>query len=629
MFVTLEQIGQSLEKLKEVHPYFGMSYLAFKREKLPVGKTTTLIFARVAADLLDKYYRPSSEHEGYYTPFQPSENKSPWLSVEYNHRALQRITSDTFGEVTIHSRGSSEWGWRSDYVKQLSERLQGRRIPAFDLGVWLFREHSWPKDTEPSDLVKMLFSTFFIDEIEIKALFDVEIPGVAKPWIRGKPVSERELRRLIGRPPGAVPEAGAALEYLRLIGVGPATDLVYEPSERVNIITGDNSLGKTFLLDCIWWALTGDWIDREAQPKDLTVRQKSVLEYKLRTSEGLCHGSKVAYQRMTWNWPNDKRELMAGLVVYARHDGSFAVWDSAKSKPSESNRDLAKPWIKLDRESLWKGLKGPTSHGERYLCNGLIRDWVQWQVGGERYRDQYESLETCLKALSPPHTEPLRSGKPSRMLGTSEEIPTLVMPYGEVPADLTSAGVQRVIAIAYVLVWAWFEHLENSRLILKKPQRRLVLLIDEVEAHLHPKWQRVIVPALMNVIELLSSELTPQVHLATHSAMVMASTETFFDETCDDLHHLKLDGREVILEELPFVKRGTADRWLMSGVFELSQARSLEAETAIDDAKKLQEAKKPDSKQVKEVNGRLIVALAPDDDFWPRWRYFAKQHGVK
>ncbi len=26
---------------------------------------------------------------------------------------------------------------------------------------------------------------------------------------------------------------------------------------RLNIITGDNSLGKSFILDVVWWALTG------------------------------------------------------------------------------------------------------------------------------------------------------------------------------------------------------------------------------------------------------------------------------------------------------------------------------------------------------------------------------------
>jgi len=79
-----------------------------------------------------------------------------------------------------------------------------------------------------------------------------------------------------------------------------------------------------------------------------------------------------------------------------------------------------------------------------------------------------------------------------------------------VPVLLASAGVQRIVAVAYVLVWAWFEHLANSDTIRKSPQRRLVFLIDEVEAHLHPRWQRVIVPALTDVINLLSAEITPK-----------------------------------------------------------------------------------------------------------------------
>ena len=43
-----------------------------------------------------------------------------------------------------------------------------------------------------------------------------------------------------------------------------------------------------------------------------------------------------------------------------------------------------------------------------------------------------------------------------------------------------------------------------------------------------------------------------------------------------------LEGQNVILEELPFVKRGRADLWLMSEVFGLGQPRSLPAEHAIN-----------------------------------------------
>jgi hypothetical protein len=158
----------------------------------------------------------------------------------------------------------------------------------------------------------------------------------------------------------------------------------------------------------------------------------------------------------------------------------------------------------------------------------------------------------------------------------------------------------------------------------------MVLLVDEVEAHLHPRWQRVIVPAIVQVVKQLAPDVSVQVHLATHSPMVMASAETIFDERSDDLHHLKIDDqRNVVLEELKFVKRGTADAWLMSEVFGLGQPRSRDAELAIDDAKLLQSSDLPSDQDVCDVNSRLLSCLAPDDEFWPRWRFFAKQHGVK
>ena len=49
------------------------------------------------------------------------------------------------------------------------------------------------------------------------------------------------------------------LEHLKLQNVGPADDmeLGYRPS--VNLLIGDNGLGKTFLMNAAWWVLTGHW----------------------------------------------------------------------------------------------------------------------------------------------------------------------------------------------------------------------------------------------------------------------------------------------------------------------------------------------------------------------------------
>ena len=49
------------------------------------------------------------------------------------------------------------------------------------------------------------------------------------------------------------------LKSLKLHGVGPVRDLSASFGERLNIVTGDNGLGKSFLLDVCFWSLTGTW----------------------------------------------------------------------------------------------------------------------------------------------------------------------------------------------------------------------------------------------------------------------------------------------------------------------------------------------------------------------------------
>ena len=49
------------------------------------------------------------------------------------------------------------------------------------------------------------------------------------------------------------------LEWLKLENVGPAPKFELDFAPRVNLITGDNGLGKSFLLDVAWWALTETW----------------------------------------------------------------------------------------------------------------------------------------------------------------------------------------------------------------------------------------------------------------------------------------------------------------------------------------------------------------------------------
>jgi hypothetical protein len=126
----------------------------------------------------------------------------------------------------------------------------------------------------------------------------------------------------------------------------------------------------------------------------------------------------------------------------------------------------------------------------------------------------------------------------------------------------------------------------------------------------------------------VAPEVSVQIHVSTHSPLVLASLEPELDVGVDAIHHLTLEGDEVELNELEIVKHGTVDAWLESEIFGLSSARSLAAERIIERAKALQLSRKPGQRDILETHRQLLRALPDDDPFWVRWLYFAEQAGV-
>ena len=158
----------------------------------------------------------------------------------------------------------------------------------------------------------------------------------------------------------------------------------------------------------------------------------------------------------------------------------------------------------------------------------------------------------------------------------------------------------------------------------------MVVLIDEVEAHLHPKWQRIILPALLEVARELGRNVSVQWIVASHSPLVLASAEGTWDAETDRLFHLDLsEAGDVKFDDIEFNKRGTIDSWLSSDIFELSYPGSTGREEAIQEAVRLQMLTEPSEEQVRIATDKLLENLAAEDPFWVRWIFFAEQFGVQ
>ena len=169
----------------------------------------------------------------------------------------------------------------------------------------------------------------------------------------------------------------------------------------------------------------------------------------------------------------------------------------------------------------------------------------------------------------------------------AQDIPSIRTEYSDaVPIVHASSGVRRIAALAYMLVWSWTEHVRAAEQLGMDSTRQIVLLFDEIEAHLHPRWQRAVLPAVLKVMDKLSDIHPPSVQLvaATHSPMVLTSVEPLFDEERDRLFHLGIRDGHVHLDEEPWAKQGDVLNWLVSETFGLRQGRSIEAEQAIEAA---------------------------------------------
>lgn len=72
------------------------------------------------------------------------------------------------------------------------------------------------------------------------------------------------------------------LTELHTLNVGPASQFEITFGNRLNLFTGDNGLGKTFLLDMIWRGLTDTWTRNIALPFRKN-GQKAEITYRIKT----------------------------------------------------------------------------------------------------------------------------------------------------------------------------------------------------------------------------------------------------------------------------------------------------------------------------------------------------------
>jgi energy-coupling factor transporter ATP-binding protein EcfA2 len=301
------------------------------------------------------------------------------------------------------------------------------------------------------------------------------------------------------------------------------------------LILGENATGKSSVLEALTLALLGTseigHLDEMLDDDDLT-------------PAALAHRPDVN------NWDILSSDPLSVTLSYQDTDGETVLSATPDNSTFTGNARLSKVLLSY----------GP----RRYFRRGGQR---RFRAPAHRVRSQFDPLATIPNPsdwlLTCPDRQfdaAVRALREILMLSDDQEVVResgailIDAPGGRTPLSEMSVGYKSVVAMATDIIQELFHYYDNTEFA------HAVVLIDEIETHLHPRWK-------MRIMRLLRLAL-PKVQfiVTTHDPLCLRG---MYDGEVFVLQRSDLDARVETLKDLPNIRGMRAEQLLTSEFFGL------------------------------------------------------------
>lgn len=279
-------------------------------------------------------------------------------------------------------------------------------------------------------------------------------------------------------------------------GVGGVTDLTIPFHKQMNILCGPNGIGKTTVLECVAHCFTQG---------QTNILKRHVHKERSRVIGLLSDES----ENMTVDMQFSQYEPNEPAQISGRHDKSAFLLSLKTARtftylPLNSvSKDADKP-----AHVMWEESKNgvPVNDVKNWFVNRYLYSAHPGALTAQQL-ENFEIAKQCFSALNEEFTF-------ARVNASSNEI-LVSTPSGDIYYEYLSSGFKSCLAILFGII----KEIEFRFNAVTAREFNGVVLIDELELHLHPEWQFRIAKVLQNIFPKIQFIVT------THSPHIIQSAD--------------------------------------------------------------------------------------------------------
>lgn len=304
----------------------------------------------------------------------------------------------------------------------------------------------------------------------------------------------------------------ARLQRLELTNFRGFAELALDFERDLTVLVGANGAGKTTLLDalvyCLWHSHTLPGDDLDCQPKDIRLGAEESLVH---LSIGNDSGQST---KATWH-----ARMFETRMKHEWQPGRFAAQRVVVYRVNRHARDLTpgttqpRTWTRRDALETWHDASA--NYAEFFHWYKEMEDLENEQM---RYEDGRENVQLAVvrRAITSllPEFSTIRVRRHLPPMATQSVLAFRKGEY-ELPFDALSEGERTTIAMVGDLARRLTLMSDSANPL----EQAVTVVVDEVEQHAHPGWQR------QFIIRLRKTFPNAQFIVTTHSPVIVSEVK--------------------------------------------------------------------------------------------------------